>query len=68
MKSKSIEIKPSIKLERSIATKKLYGVVTLVPALMTATLLMQTTLKVAAAPPSTAPSQNFSAAGTKSSL
>jgi len=33
--------------------KKLYGVVTLVPALMTATLLMQTTLKVAAAPPST---------------
>ena len=53
MKSKSIETKPSIKLERRIATKKLYGVVTLVPALMTATLLMQTTLKVAAAPPST---------------
>src|SRR6476646_5724318 len=53
MKSKSIETKPSIKLERSIAMKKLYGVVTLVPALMTATLLIQTTLKVAAAPPST---------------
>src|SRR6201984_1373489 len=53
MKSKSIETKPSIKLERSIATKKLYGVVTLVPALMIATLLMETTLKVAAAPPST---------------
>src|ERR1700745_666836 len=53
MKSKSIKTKPSIKLERSIATKKLYGVVTLVPGLMIATLLMQTTLKVAAAPPST---------------
>src|SRR5246127_3929982 len=53
MKSKSIETKPSIRLEKRIATKKLCGVVTLVPALMTATLLMQTTLKVAAAPPST---------------
>src|SRR5246500_1977200 len=53
MKSKSIETKPSIKLERRIATKTLYGVVTLVPALMTAILLLQTTLKVAAAPPST---------------
>src|SRR6201982_3348470 len=53
MKSKSIETTPRIKRRRSIATKKLCGVVTLVPALMTATLLMQTTLKVAAAPPST---------------
>jgi pimeloyl-ACP methyl ester carboxylesterase len=52
MKSKPTENKPSIRLEKRIVMKKLYGVVTLVPALMTATLLLQTTLRVAAAPPS----------------
>src|ERR1700745_2889462 len=53
MKSKSIETKPSIKLEKRIDMKKLYGVVTVIAALMGAILLVQTTIKVAAAPPST---------------
>jgi len=53
MKSKSMETKPGIKLEKRIVMKKLYGVVTLTATVLGAILLMQTTLKVAAAPPST---------------
>src|SRR5262245_52576267 len=52
MKSKPTEIKPSIRLERRIVTQRLYGIVTLA-AFLAATLLLQTTLRVAAAPPST---------------
>ena len=48
-----METKPGIKLEKRIVMKKLYGVVTLTATVLGAILLMQTTLKVAAAPPST---------------
>ena len=44
------QTKPSIKLERRTVTKKLHGVVTLT-AILGATLLLQTTVKVIAAPP-----------------
>src|SRR5260370_33261725 len=40
-----------LKLERRIIMKKIYGVVTLVAMLMGATLLLQRTVKVAAAAP-----------------
>src|SRR5262249_45557882 len=49
MKSKSTETK----LEKRIVMKKLYGVVTLTVTVISATLLVQTALKVAAAPAST---------------
>jgi len=44
------QTRPGIKLEKRKVMKKLYGVVTLTAALMGAILLLQTTLKVAAAP------------------
>jgi pimeloyl-ACP methyl ester carboxylesterase len=53
MKSKSTDTKPRIKIEKGMVMKKLYGVVTLIAALMGVILLLQTTLKVAAAPPPT---------------
>jgi pimeloyl-ACP methyl ester carboxylesterase len=49
MKSKSTETK----LEKRIVMKKLHGVVTLTVTVISATLLVQTALKVAAAPAST---------------
>src|SRR5215469_12392459 len=53
MKSTSTETKRVSKLEKRIVMKKLYGAVMLIAALMGAILLLQTTLKVAAAPPPT---------------
>src|SRR3974390_266221 len=47
------QTKSSIKLDRRIAMKKLNAFVALTTTLMSATLLLQTTLKVTAAPPPT---------------
>jgi hypothetical protein len=52
MKSKSTELKSSIKPERRIVMKKPYGVVTLI-AVLTGAILLQQTIKVPAAPPPT---------------
>src|ERR1700745_443463 len=53
MKSKSMKTTPGIKLEKRIVMKNLYGGITVTAAVLGAILLLQTTLKVAAAPPST---------------
>src|SRR5215470_12822783 len=53
MKSKSTETKPSIKLDRRIVMKKLYGVVTVTATVIGTILLVQSTLKVAAQVPTT---------------
>src|SRR5215470_7279315 len=47
------QTEPSIKLERKTVMKRLYVVVALTATLVSATLLLPTTLKVAAAPPPT---------------
>src|ERR1700745_649921 len=53
MKSKSMKTTPGIKLEKRIVMKNLYGGITVTAAVLGAILLLQTTLKVAAATPPT---------------